>query len=154
MARGGMESERMSTQQFGSVAVRSPDTEQIWNAGLCPEEWVCISHDALELTPGGVPILPGHLISRTCFKFQIPVLQKCHAGDRWGLTCVPLTIACSISSGSLSSGTITASSWILPLFTGCRAHVLRSVLQILLLRHHSEGGPVLKTTFFFPSCGY
>lgn len=40
------------------------------------------SHDALKLTPRGLPILPGHLISHTYVKFQIPVSQKCDAGDR------------------------------------------------------------------------
>lgn len=154
MAGGRAESERRSAQRSGSVAAGSPESEQSRRVGPCPQEWVCISHDALELTPGGLPIPPGHLISQTCFKSQIPLSQECHTGDRWDLACVPLTMACPISGGSLSSGSTSASSWTLPPFTGCKAHMLRSVLQILLLGHHSEGDPVLKTTLFFPSCGY
>lgn len=46
--------------------------------------------ELLEINPsgdGGLTILHGHIISWTCFEFQIPVPQKCHTGDRWSLTC-------------------------------------------------------------------
>lgn len=85
-------------------------------------------HDALQLTSGELPIPPGHLISCTCLKIQIPVSQKCDAEDKWGLASVPRTIACSISSGPSPNGSTSASSWTLLPFTVFTADMLKSVL--------------------------